>query len=294
MNMKWFLMGISFIVLLNSSCFKYSDLTINGVRITESTVWRDIINDDEEKNAMDQITRNVNSLLMGSRFDELEALAEEYRTSRLKFKNGKWALLCFYSGLCDSNNQADYEMRLARLREWVSSKPNSVTPRIALCECLIGYAFFARGSGYADSVTEEKWQLFHERMNEAQSVIQASESMRDACPQWRAAQLRMVSGNLDHDEFIQAFNDAVAFNPEYTTYYFRISVALLPRWYGSEGEVEEFWKNTADSIGGIKGDILYAQMVRYLDEKVKLNYLGRMDPKIDWFRVKRGVEALNS
>lgn len=217
----------------------------------------------------------------------------------IKFKNGEWALNAFYAGLTHYGvklpiEQENWETRISSLREWVANRPNSVTARVALSDCLIGYAFYNRGYGYASTVTEEKWQLFYQYMGEAQSVLYASESLRDECPQWRAIVFSLKGEDWDREKYFQAFSDAIAFNPEFTLYYFQMSNLLMPRWYGSEGEMEEFWKEMADSVGGIDGDVLYAQMIWRIDERYSLNYLGTLNPKIDWFRVKRGIEALSS
>jgi hypothetical protein len=285
-------------IFLITSCSKYGDFSINGVRITESTVWQDIINDDDEKNVRAEIRQTAESLLVHSRFDELDKTAEDYRVSRLKFKNGEWALTSFYAGLTDlkrsAARQEEWESRLARLREWVAERPNSVTARVALSDCLVGYAFHNRGYGYVDTVTEERMQLFEQYMNEARSVLNASVSMRDECPEWRALVLVMGEEDWDHDEYLQAFRDAIAFNPEFSRYYFLMSRLLMPRWYGAEGELEEFWKMAADAVGGVDGDMLYAQMIWGLDKQYELDYLAALNPKVDWLRVKRGIEALSS
>ena len=156
---------IFLVVLLIQSCTRCSNISINGVNITKDTTWDDIIDDSDDERQREQIRNNAEDLLLSSRFNELEEMAEKYRESRKKFKNGEWELNTFYAGLTHyliafPAKAENWEDRLEKLREWVKSNPDSVTARIALSESLVGYAFAGRGYGYADSVTDEQWRLF--------------------------------------------------------------------------------------------------------------------------------------
>jgi hypothetical protein len=297
-NIRLSLPIIFLIILLSQSCTKGSNISINGVKITENTVWEDIIDDSDNESQREQIRNRAEDLLLSSRFNELEEMAEKYRESRKKFKNGEWELNTFYAGLTHylisvPAKDENWEDRLEKLREWVKSNPDSVTARIALSECLVGYAFAGRGYGYADSVTDEHWRLFHERLSEAQNVLNGTADKRDKDPQWQAASMRFTGDGWTKDKYEQIFEDAVSSNPDFAMYYFRTAVILMPRWYGRKGDFEKFIADAADRIGGKEGDILYAQIIWFLDRNFGLDNLGRMNPNLDWLRVKQGVESIS-
>lgn len=293
---KWIiaLTSVFILVVLTIVYLQFGRLTINGVQITRNTSWRDVIDDSDEKKIREQIRGSAEALLLNSSFEQLENMAEVYRTSKDKFSNGEWALDTFYSGLTHyliaSRQQENWEVRIERLRDWVKTNPNSVTARVALSECLVGYAFAGRGYGYANTLNEDQNKLFEERMQEAAVVLDESAEMKDRCPQWRAALLRFPGQTKE--QIYQALEDAVRHNPEYSMYYFRMAIMLMPRWYGEEGELEHFCQEAADHIGGINGDILYAQILWFLDRNFDLDNLGKRNPSVDWKRVKRGIEAL--
>ena len=134
---------------------------------------------------------------------------------------------------------------------------------------------------------------FKDRLAEAQNVLNGAADKRDKDPQWRAARMRFSGEGWTKDKYEQVFEDAVANNPDFAMYYFRTAVILMPRWYGREGDLEKFINDTADHMGGKEGDILYAQIIWFLDRNFGLDNLGRMNPNIDWLRVKQGVESIS-
>ena len=278
--------------------FIFGRLTINGVTVTNKTHWAEIVDDSVDRQTKDGIKSSADVLLTLSRFDDLESTASEYRASRQEFKNGEWALQAFYYGLANYRlkqpaTPENWALKLDRLREWVKQRPNSATARIALSEFLIGYAYEGRGRTYADSVTEAQWKLFADRMQEAESVLKERPDLQDQCPQWRAVFLNIRGPEWTLDKFIEAFNEAVAHDSMYVSYYTRMAANLLPRWYGGDGDTQRFAKGAADSLGGVQGDILYARIIWSLDVTHSgLNYLQTRPSSINWRRVKRGLESL--
>ena len=236
MNNKFIFLAIPLAVLiLMPSCKFFESVKINGVKITKHTKWQNIIDDYSDRSQMEAIRYKAEMLLLTSRFDELDAMAAQYRASRQKFKNGEWALNVFYSGLSHYLLQKDgqvenWEVRLSQIREWVKARPNSVTARVALSECLVGYAFAGRGYGYANTVSEDQRRVFNERNLEAQSVLNEFAAMRDACPQWRAASMRFHGQDWTREKFLEVFQEAIQFDPEFSMYYFRTAIVLMPRW----------------------------------------------------------------
>lgn len=297
MKIRFILLLIASVVSAGQACTNQRQ-SINGVTITKATTWSNIIDDSADKLERKYIRNTVEDQLLSSRFDDLDALAESYRSSRKQFKNGEWALNVFYSGLTHyqvniPKNEENWEIRLSKLSEWVNSRPNSVTARIALSECLVGYAFAGRGYGYANTVTGEQQKVFDDRMQEARTVLGEATDMQDKCPQWRAVNLRFKGHDMTKDKYEQVFQDAIKRAPDFSLYYFRMAILLMPRWYGNDGELEQFCKSVADSVGGNRGDILYAQIIWFLDYNYGTGNLGNLNPRIDWIRVKRGIESIS-
>ena len=56
---------------------------------------------------------------------------------------------------------------LARLEKWRAQYPQSITVYTTLAATYVNYAWQARGNGYANTVTDEGWQLFRDRIHQA-------------------------------------------------------------------------------------------------------------------------------
>lgn len=99
------------------------------------------------------------SALFEKRFDDLEKAAREARTGKARLRAGVWKLYKFYDAVetpykRHNATEAEWSAYFATFKDWISAYPESPTPRIALAEGYVSYAWAARGNGYADTVSE--------------------------------------------------------------------------------------------------------------------------------------------
>jgi hypothetical protein len=91
-------------------------------------------------------------------WSELDSLADRLRSQRLRFQGGGWqlhVLYCILSSCSGSDSDAAWESQIAALQQWIGVRPSSPTPRIALADTYENFAWKARGSDFADKVTEQ-------------------------------------------------------------------------------------------------------------------------------------------
>jgi Domain of unknown function (DUF4034) len=233
-------------------------------------------------------------ILKEEKFVELDCLADHSRSGRERLPGGIWKIHLLYEGLRQPvpypvhATQEDWTYLLQRLRRWVKARPESITARVALALAYLDYAHDARGSGYANTVSDSGWKLFEERTAEAKRNLKEASALATKCPEWYVA-MQMVSVNQGWSvtEARALFEEANKFEPEYYTYARDLAYYLLPKWSGEPGDTEKFVQEIADGIGGDKGDILYFQVAA-------ANYVicgCDDDPRLSWDRIKRGFEA---
>jgi uncharacterized protein DUF4034 len=244
----------------------------------------------------DQTKKQVAGLFVAKDFKGLENLASTFRKSEECYASGAWRLEDFYSALDLATNAAeiDWTVQLNALREWVKASPDSITARVALADRLADYAWKARGNGWANTVTDKGWDLFHQRLLEAVGVLRDAQSLKERCPHWYAVlQTAALGLGMDRQQYDELFADAVRAQPKYSCYYMSRAYFLLPRWYGEQGEWESDLTKLADKVGGDDGDLLYARVTWRMHRGRYFKNIFK-ETTISWPRVDKGFIVMES
>jgi hypothetical protein len=122
-------------------------------------------------------------------FDQLEKVIRDARESKGRIVGGTWKVLAFYDAvygtfLGKDEQESEWKMSFDTLNHWIAAKPQSAAARISLAEAYMGYAWRARGGGYASSVTDRGWELFGERVAMASNVLADAAKLKEKCPYW--------------------------------------------------------------------------------------------------------------
>ncbi len=185
----------------------------------------------------------------------------------------------------DESTDADWEPLLAKLKRWVSQKPDSITARVALADAYMNYAWKARGTEYGDRVAEEGWRQFEERVKLAETTLGEAKVLNGKCPEWYSAMLTVAQAEgWSKQETLALFQRAIAFEPAYDYYYREYALYLLPQWYGEEGEAQEFAKTISAQIGGKLGSIIYFEIAREL----RCDCVAQMS----WTKIQEGYATI--
>jgi len=96
----------------------------------------------------------------------------------------------------------------------------------------------------------------------------------------------------DKKDARELFNQAAAFEPGFHTYYTQYAYHILPKWYGEEGETQEFAEEISQKVGGVDGSILYYEIAAQTACQCDKDR-DSMDG-LSWPRIKQGFEDLKS
>jgi hypothetical protein len=235
----------------------------------------------------------IQQLLAAQKFADLDCIANAARSGKARFADGRWKLNVLYWALAAPQGHAteeDWAAHLKKLQHWASARPRSITARLALANAYTDYAWDARGSDYAGTVTQSGWRLLGERTAKAKAILARASQLRAKCPHWYAVmqKIALVEG-WDHARVDALLDQAIAFEPDYYYYYRNHANYLKTQWYGEEGDAEKFAEQAADRVGGAKGDILYFQIA------VELVCHCSAEPNLkllSWQRIQSGVVEL--
>lgn len=250
--------------------------------------FREKISDADLRDA--GIYPQVRKLIHAGDFAALDKMATEFRESRKTLSTGRWYLDALYSEINSlERDQFDdaWIARIDQLKEWSKKSPESVTAKIALVHVLRGYAWKARGSGWANSVSEDGWRVMGERMNEAETVLNSVETKT---PDWySAAQLVALGQSWSNKKYDRMMQECQLKYPDYDSVILAKSYWLQPRWNGEEGDAEKFVESEAAKRSTVDGDILYGRCCLWLDRQLG-DVFG--ETKLQWPRTKKGLLAL--
>ena len=242
-----------------------------------------------------QIREKALGLLKAADYQALDAFAEELRHSAEAFANGNWPVTYFFSevgDLPDEATPAEWEAHMQALRQWFAGDVESISARVALARALVGYAWQARGDSWAREVTSDGWRLMEERITEARRILIAAETLPHHCPAFYSTRLKVALGDhVSREEYDRLFSEGVTAFPNYPILYILRATYLLPRWFGREGDWEDFARESADRVGGQQGDVLYAQIVWAMHDARLFGNIFK-ETKVEWSRTQSGFEGL--
>jgi hypothetical protein len=209
----------------------------------------------------------VHSLLGQGNYAELESLAQTNRSERGRFIAGGWRNINFFNSVLwmpgvDAPKDSDYQRQSEMLKKWQAARPDSATALIAIAKFYESYANFARGSGYADTVSNRQWKQYRTRTALAKQALIQAATLKDRDPQWYFV-MECVAHNegWEKTDMRELLDQALAFEPDYYHFFRPYTTYLLPQWYGEHGEIPVFANEIAASRPEPAGSITYFQVV---------------------------------
>jgi hypothetical protein len=229
-------------------------------------------------------------------YDRLEAEAREARTKQLRIIGGTWKLFNFYDSITNFNNgcPSEEECRdtVQALQKWVAARPDSITARVALAQAYSAYAWSARGSDYANGVSDSQWKLFHQRIAMAKATLVQAASLKQKCPIWYQEMLVVARAeSWNKEQTREVFDQAVAMEPFYYPFYREYGTYLFPRWFGQEGDTQALGEEALKKYPGQDGSMLYFRVATLFicgcgDDSDNLQQMS-------WPKIEEGYENNN-
>lgn len=232
------------------------------------------------------------------RFEALEMIAEKWNDRVDHFEDSEHETPYSFLMSCvqtiapkfKGSEEEPYQV----IHKWIQDNPNNCQfMRIALFRLYLADGYRARGSGYANSVAEDAWEVFYDNMEKSWEVAAPLFDQKKVPAE--AYTCAIIAGkNLqwEREEINKYLRQAFEKYPNYHRTFAEEAVARLPRWGGKPGETEYFARFTADKLGGIDGDIMYARIAQHV-----VNFVGwkGIDTETDFSRerVLKGMLAIS-
>lgn len=252
---------------------------------------KDLAREFDGRSPADVIQKEVYDLLAAKDFKAIDIMANDARVKKQRLAGGYWKLDNIYEGI--TSFYAEYkgqtvsdEMwknRIELLKQWKENAPGSITARVALGEAYIDYGWFARGTGFTNTVSRDDQALLAERLDLAEKELFEAKPLNVKCPRWYREMLFLGMANgWPLDQFEQAYDEAITFEPNYLQAYLVKSENLTPKWHGENGDWLKFVDSLPSKLATLKtdeADIIYFVVV--------VNKLDDRSMDIDWARIAK-------
>ena len=258
-----------------------------------SSVRKSPVNDLEEAGVY--VVR-ISQMLETGAYGQLDAEARQVRSGRDRLAGGGWKLNTFYAALSAPPNASDtgggdWQAHISELKRWVAKDPQSAAARVALALSYHDWGYEARGSGYANTVSQQGWNLFRKRVGMAKATLIEAAQLKEKCPGWFYVMQNIARAEAwSRSDEKELFNQAVSFEPGYYYFYQNHAEFLLPKWYGAEGETQAFINDVTAGVPEPDGSMLYFE----LSDSVACQCDPERDTlkDISWSKIKDGYANL--
>lgn len=201
---------------------------------------------DEPSEHIVAVRGDAEQMLMDGRTDELDAIADDYRASRVRVRGGWWALARLYNwlipfagsgcGCAPDVSKVAFDDKRKALEAWLEHRPHSLTARIALAYLWDSRAWQLRGVGYAKDTSEEAWRGFREALARGEQTLAPVEETADPMVYFLEMDLAVPSNN-PRGRLESLYARASAAFPTFPAYQTQYYNYMLERWFGKRARL---------------------------------------------------------
>jgi hypothetical protein len=208
----------------------------------------------------------ITQLLETGDYGQLDSEAQQARRGKDRLLGGGWKLNTFYAAVSVPSNGSDggggdWDAHINKLKKWVAKDPQSAAASMALAMAYMGWGGEARGTSYANTVSQEGWKLFEKRAGMAKATLVEAARLQEKCPGWFFAMQNVARAEAwSKSDEKELFDQAISFEPAYYYFYQNHAEFLLPKWYGAEGETQAFINDVTARVPEPDGSMLYFEL----------------------------------
>lgn len=224
----------------------------------------------------------------------LDDVYNNWCTGKERFPDGRWKLSQYANGL-EVNFKAwnMWEKDLEKIKKWQSDFPASESGRFVEGVYWYAYAWRARGSGYASSVSEEGWKIYRDRLKKSKQAFADILRTDRACPAVYARMLdAMVSIGDKEGDLKAVFDKGVKQYPDYHNIYFAMARFYSPKWHGDVNAYDRFARNTVEKTKSFEGHGMYARLYWLVDSPDDIQFKQSLNSTPYWKDLKQAYEDL--
>jgi membrane associated rhomboid family serine protease len=216
-------------------------------------------------------------LFMAGDYRRLDSLMRQYMGSLEDLPDGSSRYEGLTSGLTNLFRFGGLapEIAFGHTADWRRSVKNSEMADLVEAMFFSEWAWSARGTGFANSISAQNLALYAYRTEMAAAALEEVADRASNNPLWYTLSLNVgLDQSKDRDQLQAIFDQAFARVPKYRPLYRRMLRILMPRWGGSYEDVDKFI-NRINAQTGKENDFqryaeLYSEYARMEGDELDL------------------------
>jgi hypothetical protein len=236
----------------------------------------------------------VSELFGRAKTSELDRLFNDWSDTGIRMADGRWRLASYETGLKNLFAPgANWEMTYKVIADWRKNAPQSRAAAFAEAIYWLQYGWMARGGGYAGSVTDDGWRLFHERLEKGQAVLLEAEAYAANSPLWGRVMVEIGTGlGWPRENLLAAAREAAAREKSYAQIYTATVNALTPKWGGDWKLVDAYIRDVEGNSAAVAGHEFYTRLYLFIAEFSSPELDLFRDTPAQWPAMKAGFEDM--
>ncbi len=236
----------------------------------------------------------VRALVDARDFAGLNALGNEFRTTRARTPSGVWKLGMFHGAVHAAMPSSDQTQDCAFgaepfLKAWMTATPDAPSPYIATATMLLDQAWCFRGETFAKDVPDGAWEPFHESLKAADNILSAHKKVAAQDPEFYLIMEDIYRAEgREPPEFQKLLDEATAKEPYYYGLYWHAFYYNMPHWFGGNSQIEQTARYAVERTRGQDGLGAYARYYWSASEEGCNCWVQA----IDWDTMKLGMRDI--
>jgi hypothetical protein len=233
----------------------------------------------------------ISQLLLQRKFEQLDEMYKQVSAGPFVLTDFSTPLSQYFMSLTPYSQSEQWAYFEILMKQWMKKHPTSPAAVLALAQLYYYHAWEFRGTGYANSVTEEGWKQYNLLLKKSlDTLMQYSDIIQDELWYYYSVARIFSNHGENFEQAIEMYMALIERWPGFMDAYARMAFYLLPRWHGNPELLKSYIEWAAEQVDEQDSDLMYAKLMMDTAHMEQRNFISSYQP--DMARINRGFDTM--